>query len=411
MELKLTDRTIKALKLPARGKRLEVVDSAQPALRLRVTPAGARTWSISMRVAGRRRRFTIGSYPAISLADARARAGKLLAEVRDGRDPVEEARADREAALSPHATTLDEALSLYAAAVLPGLRTGADIERDIRRDLADLLQVRVGTITSAQLARVIDNKVSVAPVGANRLLAALKPLWRWLAARGHVESDVARAIEKPTTERARSRDRVLSTDEISAIWQATKRMPYPWGPFYRLVLLSAQRISEVAGMSWSEIEFSREIWTIPGDRSKNGKANIVHLSGPAMETLREMENRGKLMPLVFTTTGITPISGFSKAKRRLDELSGVSGWWVHDFRRTFATCAADMGINATVADRVLNHVAAGSMSTVLRVYQRSEMLDQRRHALDTWAAYILSAAGEGDAAANVVPLAAEAGMR
>ena len=108
--------------------------------------------------------------------------------------------------------------------------------------------------------------------------------------------------------------------------------------------------------------------------------------------------------LVFTTTGRTAISGFSKAKGRLDDISKVVNWRLHDLRRTFASHCVDMGIDPVVADRVLNHAAAGTMSTVQRIYQRSEMLEPRRHALDAWSAWVFDAADGGIADGKVVLL-------
>ena len=396
MKLKLTDRAIKSLKTPALGKRLEIVDSVQPALRLRVTDKGVMTWSISTRVSGRRCRFTIGQYPTFSLALARERASKLLPEVRDGRDPVLETRNTRQSVNAPQAITLGKGLSIYAQSVLTHRRTGPAIQQALRRDLAGLLLLPVSAITTAQLAHIIDSKAATAPIAANRLVAALKPFWRWLAIRSHCEIDIARELEKPSKEH--SRDRYLSDDEIAAIWGASCGMPYPWGPFFQLALLTAQRRAEVAEMRWSEIGLAPATWIIPAKRTKTNKPHIVHLAEPSMSILSELENRRDALleiqggncasDFVFTSTGKTPISGFSKAKTRLDQLANVTDWRVHDFRRSFVTHAADMGVDPTVADRVLNHVAAGFMGTVQRVYQRSELLKQRRHALDAWAAHI-----------------------
>ena len=159
-------------------------------------------------------------------------------------------------------------------------------------------------------------------------------------------------------------------------------------------------------MKWSEIDLDTTTWAIPGARTKTGRPHVVHLSRPALAILTDLAKRRGEGDFVFTNTGTTPISGFSKAKARLDKIGGVSAWRLHDYRRTFVSHAADMGIDAIVADRVLNHSAAATMSVVQRVYQRSEMLDQRRHALEAWGARVLEIAEGWKDTTKVVPLVA-----
>jgi len=400
MRTKLTDRYIRAIAPPPAGERLEIVDAVQPALRMRITDSDIKTWSISTRVNGRRRRFTVGRYPAVGLSDAREWAGRILAEVRAGHDPVVEARAQSAA---PALLTVSDAIGLYAQAVLANRRTGRVVERDMRRDLAELLDVSVAQCSKSDLARIIDRKARTAPIQANRLVACLKPFWRWCVARGHAVVNIAADLEKPSPERAR--DRVLTDDELASIWAVTSEMGDLWSPYFRLLILTAQRLREVAAMAWSELDLEKSVWVLPAERSKTGRAHTIHLPPPAIQILRELEERRSAHDLVFTTTGKTPISGFSKAKARLDQLSGVTGWRLHDFRRTAATKMADLGVDPAVADRILNHVGAGSMSTVQRVYQRSALDGPRRHAIGAWAAHVLGAGGGTPAGTNVARLA------
>jgi integrase len=170
-----------------------------------------------------------------------------------------------------------------------------------------------------------------------------------------------------------------------------------WGPFLRLLILTAQRRSEVLGLEWSEIDFERAQITKPGSKTKNGKEHVTHLCAPALEELRQLktslEEQGKpVSGLIFTTTGNTPVSGVSKAKARLDKLLGygVEPWRLHDIRTSFSTAMAEAGVPESVADRVLNHSAVGSApSAVARVYNKAEMLPQRAAALDRWAGLVV----------------------
>ena len=136
-----------------------------------------------------------------------------------------------------------------------------------------------------------------------------------------------------------------------------------------------------------KIDFDTRLWSIPGERTKNSQPHLVPLSDAAIEILQGLAGQSNStgQGLVFTTTGSTPPSGFSRAKARLDGLSGVKDWRLHDLRRTVVSHMADMGVDPLVADRILNHVASSTMGVVQRTYQRSNMLPQRRDALERWA--------------------------
>ena len=158
----------------------------------------------------------------------------------------------------------------------------------------------------------------------------------------------------------------------------------------RLLLLTAQRRDEVAAMRWSELSPDLAVWTVPKERAKNGRAHLVHLAPQARAVLAAVP-RVKGRDLVFTTSGRAPVSGFAKAKERLDRLSGVRDWRLHDCRRTAVTWMAGAGFPPHVADRLLNHVE-GAIRGVAAVYQRGEFLPERRAALEAWAGHVLACA-------------------
>ena len=166
-------------------------------------------------------------------------------------------------------------------------------------------------------------------------------------------------------------------------------MSYPFGPLLRILTLTGQRLNEVAGATWTEIDLNTEKWELPRDRSKNKTSHIVHLSNPVLNELSNLINpMGH--ELIFTTTGVSPVSGFSKAKKKLDEISGVTNWRLHDLRRTFATVATEtLGYEPVVVDRVLNHIN-GSVKGIAAVYQKGQYLDKRKTVLNAWANYIHS---------------------
>lgn len=358
------------------ANRKDHYDAVQRGLGVRVAPSGLKTWFVMRRVDGRQRRVTIGRYPETGLAAARLEAARLLEDLAAGKAPkrvivptfvsVMEDWLNRDQNSKKSANEKERALKLDA---IPALGNRA-IDKITRTDIRNLLD------------KIVDRGASI---HANRVLAYLRRLFNWAVDREIIEKSPAFGIKPPVSER--SRDRTLSTIELTAVWQAMVNMSGPFGPCFQMLLLTGQRRSEVAGMRWSEIDLDKGEWTIPGGRAKNGKAHIVHLSKEAKDILSAL-HRLEGSDLVFTTTGSTPISGFSKAKAELDKLSTVVGWTIHDLRRTFATITTgDLGIEPAVVDKILNH-SSGVVTGVAAVYQRHAYLDQRRKAMERWGQYV-----------------------
>jgi integrase len=377
-QMALSDRTIRNAKPRDSVYRIRDV-SGDPELKgfgITVAPAGSKTFFLgySSPTRGSRRQLNLGRYPATSLKDARQKARAARAAIALGNDPADE-HGDTQS------ITLGEGLDLYARAKLDHQRTGRTTERDLRRDFASLLNLSAVTIVSPMVAKVIDEKSHTAPIMANRLHGYARPWFLWLAARGHIKGNPMDGIEKPVKERAR--ERVLADQEASAIWIAADALGYPFGPLVRLLMLTGVRRQELSGMRQDEIDLGHRLWTVPAERSKTGAAIRIPLSEAAVAVLETIPVTDG--PFLFTTTGTTAVSGFSRMKGKLDRVSGVDDWRLHDFRRTMVTAMVDLGIDATTADRCLNHTGAATMSTVQRVYQRSDLLDQRRHAMEAWA--------------------------
>jgi integrase len=178
----------------------------------------------------------------------------------------------------------------------------------------------------------------------------------------------------------------LSDDELRSVWNAAGAMGSPFGPFVQLLILTGQRLNEVAGMAWSEIDLTSGAWTLPRGRVKNDKGHEVPLSAPATDIIRKIPKVNGC-DLLFTTNGKRPVSGFSKAKIALDEKSGVEGWTFHDLRRTMASGMARLGVGLPVIEKILNH-SSGSFRGVVGVYQRHSFADEKRAALDLWGAHV-----------------------
>jgi integrase len=235
---------------------------------------------------------------------------------------------------------------------------------------------------------------------ANRVFAYVRKFFNWCVSRDLIAASPCAGVRPPTPEQ--DRDRVLSDEEVRVLCLAAETLGWPFGPFVTMLLLTAQRLNEVAGMRWSELDLAAALWTLPAGRAKNGQAHHVPLSVPAVNLIRTLPRLAG-SDMVFTTTGTTPISGFGRAKRRLDAamlailrheakergenpeaIKGLPDWRFHDIRRTATTGMAQLGVAPHVADRILNHVQ-GAIRGVAAVYNRHTYLTERRQALDLWA--------------------------
>jgi integrase len=249
-----------------------------------------------------------------------------------------------------------------------------------------LFHMPLTEIKRAHVAGVLDTIMAEGkPYRTNRALAQIKKLFAWALDRGYIEVHPIIGIKPPAKEVAR--DRILSDTEIRALWEATEELGFPFGPAIQLFLLTAQRRGEVTAMRFSDVDFERNIWTIPAHVAKNGRIHEVPLSPAVVEILSTLP-RFVGSDLVFTTTGTTPISGFGRVKERLDDLMGISDWRFHDLRRTAASGMARLGIAPHVVEKVLNHVS-GQISGVAAVYNRHGYEAEKREALEQWAEQVV----------------------
>lgn len=406
-------------------KRIEIPDDVVRGLYLVVQPTGAKSWAARFRVGGRPQKLTIGRYPLFGLPEARAAARDAIRRAAEGGDPGLEKKLARTEAgrrddLFP--TIAREYIGRYqkpknrswlGTARLLGLMP--DPANPASKENPKLFVVapdgparewssrRIGTITRREIRDYIEDLANRVPIGANRTLAALKKMLKWAIERDIVEANPAADLAMPSPQR--HRDRVLSDDELFALWRVATRLGYPFGPWLKLLVLTGQRVDEVAGIRSAELDRDWTMWTIPGPRAKNGKAHLVPLSPQAQAVLGAVPRTQNAKGLFFTTTGHTPISGFSKAKIRIDRLMlrtlralarkrgedvsrvELADWRFHDVRRTMATRMPALKINLEVVEKALNHTS-GKIGGLVAVYQQYDYADERREALNAWAAYV-----------------------
>jgi integrase len=356
---------------------------------LKVTSAGKKVFIYQYRTGGRgspTKRSTLGKYGDLTPDQARTRALQLAGSVAEGRDPRSEARERQTVAAQQAENTFARLVEKFIEQhAKKKQRNWRETKRLLDHDAVPRWGKRpAASITKTEVDDLLQLVAARAPITANRLLAVLRKLFNWAVVKEHLETSQVSGLPPPISEQ--SRDRHLDDGELARVISAANSKPYPFGPFYQLLIYTAQRLNEVSGMRWGEIKGDQ--WTIPAERSKNRRAHIVHLSPPALVVLSKISKSDKT-DLVFTTTDTTPISGFSKAKAELDQLSSVKDWRFHDIRRTVTTGLANLGHPPHICDKILNH-STGAISGVAAVYQRYEYLEERKKALDDWGERVTS---------------------
>jgi integrase len=359
-------------------------DAGCPGFGVKVTPKGRKVFIVLYRAGGagaKLRKYTIGPYGRVTLHQARVAAQKVFAAKLEGRDPAAEKREAKRRVVADRVEDLSET---FIAQRLSQNRSGGEIARLLRREMG---KTWVGRSIHEISKRDIVELVSAieqrgAPIAANKALKSIKTFLRWCVGRAILDQSPAEGVPLPSKEVAR--DRVLDDDELAQVILAARKIGGPYGGIVELLALTGQRREEVARLQWEELDLAQRVWTLPKSRTKNAKAHVVHLSEQSMAVLTRAD---RPEPYVFSLLGAKPFQEFSRAKRRLDQLSGVTGWRLHDLRRTCVSGMARLGIAPHVADKILNH-QAGTISGVAAVYQRHDFLAERRAALDLWGAHV-----------------------
>lgn len=376
-KVRFTDKWINHIS-SGRTERLEFVDAICPGLYLRVSRTGKKSFSAIFRVGKQQLRHTIGRYPRWSLAEARQEAMRLMRDADAGIDPRVEAQLATEAITYGQLVEQFEQLHL-----LPNVRSGKNIAANLRhKRLRHFMNRPASGITKKEVVAVIDRIVTDgAPQGAVNILRNLKMLFNWAVDRDMVSASPCDRIRPPA--KTRERDRVLTDAEIVAIWKATYTLPWPYSMMYRSFFLTGQRRSEVATMRWCDI--SGDIWTIPREVVKKDRPHAVPLSAEMQKNLEGSPCFGPDTYIYTTSGGKAPSSNFHKVKQELDRLSGVTGWTIHDIRRTVRSKLAELRIPREIARKVLNH----EDGKIDRIYNRHEYLAEKREALEKWAKHLI----------------------
>jgi integrase len=389
---KLTTKSIETIKPTT--VRQEIPDTLLPGLYLVVQPSGARSFAVRYRHHGKPRKHTLGSYPILDLKTARELGTKVLRAAAEGRDPAKERQKER-------ATIVKDVVAQFMAK--HGQRCRPRTLKEYERLLARFVLAPwgdrpIGSITRPEVRDVLDKIIANGtPILANRAHGVIGTLFGWAVEQEIIAASPTLGLKAPAVRK--SRDRILSDDELRSVWRAAEQIGLPYGAVVKLLVLTGQRRGEIAGLTWSEIDLDKQLISLPRERVKNNRAHEIPLSPQAVAVIEALPRTGEHL----FSLGRHPINGFARAKERFDRLCPVKDWVLHDLRRVAASGMAKLGVNLPVIEKVLNHVS-GSFAGVAGIYQRHDFAGEKRAALEKWGAYVENIVSDKPAKAKVVKL-------
>ena len=374
--LKLTERKIKALPKPSAGHVI-AWDSELSGFGLRTTANGVKSFILNYRNQdGVQRRLTIGRFPTLSPTAARLRARELKAKVELGSDPLEAKRTRR------GEMSFGELVDLFARRSLATQKRGYERERYLRQDAIPWFGANTKAlgVKRRDVIRLVEEKATSSPIAANRLLSSIRRAYNWAIEQDLLEANPTALVKRPGAEK--SRDRVLSEDEIYTFWErlaTTHSMSQRVRVALRLLLITAQRPGEICAMEWSEVDLQRGWWEIPREKTKSDRVHRAPLTALAVEQL-EKQPRGDRWVFPSVKGKSLRVLALSAALRHNQQHFGLDRFTPHDLRRTAASHLASVGVNRLHISKVLNHAER----EIMGVYDRYSYDKEKRRALEKW---------------------------
>jgi integrase len=419
---RLTAKTIENLKLPAsdptgkkNGRRF-VMDNEVRGLGVKITEAGSKSFVMIQRFPGFKHPAPrqLGSCDAMTLEEAREKGREWLKLIAKGIDPAEQQRELELAAARRRENSVAAVFEDFVKEKLVAERQGRDVERDMRKEFIAVWGKRpIAEITKEDVLSVVRTVKQRAPSHARNLLGYARRFFDWAIEQHAYGIEANPCIQlKPAriVGEKRARDRVLTDDELFAFWRATGHMGYPFGPLYRLLLLTGLRLNEVADAIWSEIDLRNGVWIVPAARmkGKDGRAvdHVVPLTAEITAILESLP-RFKSGDFLFSVTfGRSPVWASDKVKKRLNArmlrtLRAIAhrrgedparvtlpAWVNHDLRRSLRTGLSKLRVDRDIREAVLAHTRPG----VEGIYDRHDYQAEKKDALERWASYVQSLA-------------------
>jgi integrase len=400
--MRFTTANVRALALPAGKSEAIFWDDDIPGLGVRLREGGSRNFVFQYKLGDKNRRMSLGAVTAVDAGKVRATASDLYHEVKKGKDPQGEKVKAKIEAVETFKVVAEEFLAHKKAEVRPGSHVG--FTHHLMVHARPLHHLQFGKIDRRDVAQAVGSVTRGAgiPTG-NRVRSTLSSLFAWGVAQGRLEHNPV--IGTKPNKGEKPRERVLKPHELRLIWNALPEQDQ-YGSIVKLLMLTGQRLSEIAGLRWSEIH--GDVIELGAERVKNGKPHTVPISRAAGAILATQPRRagadGKVRDSIFGYAD-GPYGGWSHSKKRLDKtIAKIAGeplapWVIHDLRRTAVTEMANLGIAPHVVEAVVNHMSG--RSSIANVYNKSSYDSQKRPALESWAEHVMAVIEGRDQQSNV----------
>jgi len=391
--------------------RMEIEDEVCPGLLLRVTPRGVKSFSVIYKVPGEggtnakgrlvvgsQHRITLGSTPPLELTEARAQARKIIQTATEGRDPRDDRR---ERNLVRHSNKFAAAQRRFIdLEIKPNVKAWKTVEGVLRLHVEPLWADKpIQDIRRSDVHELLDGLVANGKMAiAREARKHLSRFFNWAVDREIIKDSPIHGLKRGDLEKNEEAGRALTDAELRYIWHAAGSLGYPFGPMYQMLMLTGQRRNEWAAASRSEIKSDKRWLEVPKARYKGGRDHIVPISDEVWSIFDTLPAWAGNDYFIFSTRdGEVPVSGFSKAKLRLDEAAlkamiaddptaKLAYYRVHDFRVTCETRLANLGFNQEIRDSVLGHAKPGLQKT----YNKHGYIEEKKLALATYAKHVAS---------------------
>jgi integrase len=407
MKKRITDKYLESLQRNRPKERVEIGDETTPGLVVRATPNGVISFAIRYRIkGGDQKRETIGLYAAptssslISLAYARQRAKDIAAAAGRGIDlPAVEATEEKEKErIADRPSTVSGLCDCYIADYCKqNQRRWCETERLFAMHVTPAIGGK--TLTELRRADIVEmledlqNKKGLR-AQVNRVRSQVVAMLNWAVEKEWLNGNPAASIKK-RKKLETPRSRVLSHDELRAIWKATENLNNPARDFIRMLILTGSRRDEIRKMEWREIDPKAQVWTLPAPRNKSGNWDRpLPLSTALIEALGGITRIG---PYILSVSGSKPYSNQRHLKVIIDRESGVTGWVLHDIRRTVRTGLSEIHVGQETAHHILGHAKLG----MDKVYNHHRYMVEMRDALNAWAKHVANIVSDERDAPNV----------
>lgn len=377
MSKTLTDSFIR--NYPNPQKRTEISDDSVQGLAIRISSTGYKSFVYRYKFNSETKRYTLGKYPDLTLAEARELSKDMTAKVRLGIDPILEKRSNKDNYTDQKFEVLAERfLSNY----VPTLRGSTQYNYRIiieSRIIPEFGSYQINSITQKMIVNYLD-KIAYEQgktTYANRIRARLSTIFNYGIKRDLAKQNPVSGSPKYNES---SRERYYTEKEIKELWNGFETIHEPTQSIFKMLLLLGQRKSETMKMRWRDLEFDNDIWIIPKEIAKNKQMHHVPLSPMAIELI---EGKSKATEYVFSYKG-RHLKNIRSSINKIREITSVKDFRVHDLRRTTATFLAKLGADRTVVGKILNHKGLANDSAVTAIYDRYSYAEEKRAVLDNW---------------------------